>query len=574
LLLDALLLGVIGGLSAQVFLWLLRLSTHLFLGLIAGYVEPGLASEGDTLHQVIGPHGLWLIPVATTLGGLIAGFLVYTWAPEAEGHGTDTAVKAVHWTGGAIRARVAPLKMIASAITIGSGGSAGREGPTALISAGIGSMYATFQHRSDSERRLLVLMGMAAGLAAIFRSPIGTALFAVEVLYGGVEFEAEALLYCMLAAIVAYGVNGAFSGWQPLFQVSPLTSFTGLSDLGWYVALGVASGIVGTILPEVFYRVRDLFLDLRVPTVMKPAIGGLLVGLIAMALPQVLGGGYGWIQDAIDERLALKLLVILVVAKIVALSLTVSSGGSGGVFAPSLYVGAMLGGIFAALSHQPHAGMVVIGMGAVFGAAARVPLATLIMVSEMTGGYALLVPAALAVTLSFLVQLRLSKFTKYDSLYEGQVVGRIDSPAHRAEHIELALQLLDTGKVALPPDVSHLHLAALLQSGMALDLPGGLQMTAGALRPDSPWVGKSIESAGVNKSIPNAEITGVLRGTSVIYPHPQTVLEPGDRLLIIAPQSAQSTLAENLASPSAAAQRAGSEEQQAGAEKVKTEEPV
>lgn len=541
-------------------MWMLRLATHVFLGLIAGYVAPGLASEGNSLHQVIGPHGMWLIPVVTTLGGLISGFLIYTWAPEAEGHGTDTAVKAVHWTGGAIRTRVAPLKMVASAITIGSGGSAGREGPTALIAAGFGSIYATVQHRSDSERRLLVLMGMAAGLSAIFRSPIGTALFAVEVLYGGIEFEAEALLYCMLAAIVAYAVNGAFSGWQSLFQVPPQTSFNGLSDFGWYVALGVASGIVGTILPEAFYRIRDLFLRLRIPAFIKPAIGGLLVGLLGMQLPQVLGGGYGWIQEAINGQLALKLLIILLGAKIVALALTVSSGGSGGVFAPSLFVGAMLGGLFAVLTHQPSAGMVIIGMGAVFGAGARVPIATLIMVAEMTGGYQLLVPAGLAVTLSFLVQLRLSKFMKYDSLYEGQVVGRIDSPAHRAEHVQLALQVLNAGGVALPPEVSHLHLAALLQSGMALDLPNGSQLTAGALRPDSRWVGKSIDGAGVEKAIPGAKITAILRGTSVVDPRPQTVLQPGDRLLIIAPQSARSELAENLASPSAAMQKASEPE--------------
>jgi chloride channel protein, CIC family len=560
LLLDALLLGVIGGLSAQAFLWMLRACTTVFLGWMAGYTAPGVPAEGHSLTESIGPHGLWLIPLVTTLGGLISGILVYTWAPEAEGHGTDTAVKAVHWTGGRIRARVAPIKMVASAITIGSGGSAGREGPTALIAAGFGSVYASVLKRPERERRLLVLMGMAAGLSAIFRSPIGTAIFAVEVLYGGIEFESEALLYCMLAAIVAYVVNGTFSGWASLFRVPVQTRFTGLNDFGWYVALGVASGIVGTILPELFYRVRDLFLALRIPAWIKPGIGGLLVGLMALRLPQVLGGGYGWIQEAIDGRLALRLLVILLGAKMVAMSLTVSSGGSGGVFAPSLYVGAMLGGIFAALTHQPPAGMVIIGMGAVFGGAARVPIATMLMVAEMTGGYQLLVPASLAVMLSFLVQINLSKFVKYDSMYEGQVAGRQDSPAHRAEHIQIALQLIEKGNVSLPPEISHLHLATLLQSGVGLDLPGGSQLTAGALRPESPWVGKSIESAGIGKAIPEVRITAILRGTSVVFPRPQTVLQPGDRLLIIAPQSAQENLKKNLASPSAVAQKAGAQE--------------
>ncbi len=157
--------------------------------------------------------------MATTLGGLISGILVYSIAPEAEGHGTDTAVRAFHRENGFIRPRVTPLKIVASAITIGSGGSAGREGPTALFSAGVGSIYASMTHRTDAEKRLLVLVGMAAGLSAIFRSPIGTAIFAVEVLYGEMEFEAGALIYTMIGSIIAYAVNGLFVGWQPLFQV-------------------------------------------------------------------------------------------------------------------------------------------------------------------------------------------------------------------------------------------------------------------------------------------------------------------------------------------------------------------
>ncbi len=557
LLLDALLLGVIGGLSAQAFMWMLRMSSRIFLVWIAGYRAPGLPAEGSTLQQVIGPHGLWLVPVVTTLGGLISGILVYGLAPEAEGHGTDTVVKAVHWTEGKIRARVAPVKMVASAITIGSGGAAGREGPTALIAAGFGSVYATLLHRPDRERRLLVLMGMAAGLSAIFRSPIGTALFAVEVLYGGIEFESEALIYCMLAAIVAYAVNGSMSGWQSLFQIPPQTGSTGLADYGWYIALGLASGVVATVLPELFYRVRDAFFALRIPAWIKPAMGGLGVGLMALALPQVLGGGYGWIQEAIDGSLAAHLLIILLVAKMVAMALTVSSGGSGGVFAPSLFVGAMLGGLFAALTHHPSAGLVVVGMCAVFGAAARVPIATLIMVAEMTGGYQLMVPAGLAVMLSFLVQSKLSTFCKYGSLYEGQVAGRLDTPAHRAEYVELALQMLDRGTVTLPPQLSHVDLAALLHSGVALDLPDDLQLNTRVLQPESPWAGRSVESCALNKTFPNARIVAILRGMSAVVPHNRTILQPGDRLLILAPKTAGEWLSKHLGAPAPPAQDAG-----------------
>ncbi|MFZ0922031.1 MAG: chloride channel protein [Candidatus Acidiferrales bacterium] len=532
-------------------MWMLRLAQNVFLVWIAGYHPPGLPEEGGVLRQIIGPHGLWFVPIATTLGGLISGALVYGLAPETEGHGTDTVVKAVHWTGSVLRARVAPVKMLASAITIGSGGSAGREGPIALIAAGFGSVYANFFHRPERERRLLVLMGMAAGLSAIFRSPIGTAIFSVEVLYSGMDFEAGALIYCMLAAIVAYAVNGWFVGWQPLFLVPSHLYVAGLAGYGWYIVLGAASGIVATILPDVFYRVRDGFVALRVPTWTKPAIGGLFLGVLALRLPQVLGGGYGWIQEAIDGRLAVRLLLVLLVAKMLALSLTVSSGGSGGVFAPSLFIGAMLGGAFAGIFHQPPAGLVIVGMAAVFGGAARVPIATLLMVAEMTGGYQLLVPAGLAVMLSFLIQTKLSSFFKYGSLYEAQVAGQADSPAHRAENVRIAVRLLDQGKVSLPPQVTHLHIAALLQSGLALDLPDGSQLMVGALRPESSWVGKQIQSRNLTGALVDTKIVAVLRGKSVLLARPDTALQPGDRLLMIAPPQAQADLAKHLSPPSA-----------------------
>ncbi|MFZ0456650.1 MAG: chloride channel protein, partial [Ignavibacteriaceae bacterium] len=207
---DTILLGIIGALGAQLFGFLLNLFQMLFLNDAAGYRAPGLPNEGGILIQTIGSHGLWLIPVVITIGGIISGALVYGFAPEAEGHGTDTAVKAFHRKGGEIRKRVVPIKILASAITIGSGGAAGREGPTALFSAGFGSIYAGLTHRSDKDRRLLVLIGMAAGLSAIFRSPIGTAIFAVEVLYSDMEFEAESLVYTMLGAVIAYAVNALF----------------------------------------------------------------------------------------------------------------------------------------------------------------------------------------------------------------------------------------------------------------------------------------------------------------------------------------------------------------------------
>jgi CIC family chloride channel protein len=430
LLFDTVALGIVGALSAQVFVFLLRASERVFLSAISGYHPPGLPEDGGILKVTIGQHGLWLIPLATTIGGLLAGVLVFGLAPEAEGHGTDAVVQAFHRAGGRLRARVVPIKMIASAITIGSGGAAGREGPTALISAGIGAMYGKLGRRTEQERRTLLLVGAAAGLSAIFRSPIGTAVFAVEVLYGEMEFEASALLYTMLGSIVAYAINGAFVGFKPLFFVPPAAVVTSAQDYFGYAGLGVVAGLVASVLPWVFYRFRDAFHAIPIPPHFKPALGGLGVGLLALALPQVLGGGYGWIQEAIDGHLATNLLLALVLAKTIAFALTVSSGGSGGVFAPSLYIGAMLGAFLAQALHQPSATFTIVGMAAVFGGAARVPLATLLMVTEMTGGYQLLVPAALAVSISFILQLSLTGRSRYPSLYEAQVKLREQSPAH------------------------------------------------------------------------------------------------------------------------------------------------
>jgi len=533
LLLDSIFLGIIGGLSAQLFTWLLHFFNELFLERLAGYISPGLPEEGGVLQETIGGHGLWLIPIATTLGGLIAGVLVYSLAPEAEGHGTDTAVKAFHRAGGFIRARVAPLKMLASAITIGSGGAAGREGPTALISAGVGSIYGTLTKRTDEERRTLLLIGMASGLSAIFRSPIGTAFFAVEVLYSGMEFDAWVLLYTMLGSIVAYTVNGLFVGWQPLFNVPADIVPPNFMGYLWYAALGVIAGVVGIILPETFYRVRDLFQDIPIPPHVKPAIGGLGVGLMALTLPQILGGGYGWIQEAIDGKLALTLLATLILAKIVALALTISSGGSGGVFAPGLFIGAMLGGAVAKIFHQPDAAFVIVGMAAVFAGAARVPIATLLMVTEMTGGYQLLVPAALAITVSYVVQREFSIGLKYPTLYEGQVEGRPDSPAHQVEHLETAIQLLAKHQVSVPENISHVDLRTLLETGIPIDMPGNRRLMIDIVGKNSAYVGKQVQECCSAERREEMDLVALFRDKQMFFPNEKTRFKAGDRLLLI-----------------------------------------
>jgi chloride channel protein, CIC family len=519
-----------------VFTYLLRGATWLFLGGIAGYRPPGLPSEGNLAQEIVGSHGLWLVPLATTLGGLIVGFLITKVAPETEGHGTDTVVRAFHRASGFLRGRVAPIKVLASAITIGSGGSAGREGPIALTAAGIGSWYAGVTGRSEADRRLLLLTGMAAGLAAIFRSPVGTALFAIEVLYADMEFESGALLYTMLASIVAYAVNGLFVGWQPLFRITTPLALPSPWSNAWYLVLGVAAGMLAAIVPLVFYRVRDLFRTIPIHPAFRPALGGLAMGLLALAVPQVIGGGYGWMQAAIDGRLALGTLAVLALAKPLALSFTVASGGSGGVFAPTLFVGGMLGGLLAGLAHLPAAPFVVVGMAAVFSGAARVPIATLVMVTEMTGGYTLLVPAALAVVLSYLVQRLLAARLRYRSLYEGQVGSRADSPAHHTEHLRIALRILKDRQVLNPADVGQLDLVSLLRSGIPVELPGARKLTIGVLRADCPFVGHPLDlEDGLLQGDTN--VIGIIRGERMLPPRADTVLMAGDRLILLTTQS-------------------------------------
>jgi CIC family chloride channel protein len=546
LLLDSVLLGVVGALGAQLFLWMLGVAQRFFLHALAHYDPTGLSEKGEVINQVIGPYGLWLIPLVTTLGGLISGILVYSLAPEAEGHGTDTAVKAFHRTGGFLRARVPPLKMIASAITIGSGGSAGREGPTALISAGIGSVYGTWTHRSDEEKRLLVLIGMASGLSAIFRSPIGTAFFAVEVLYGTMTFEGRALVYTMLGSVVAYTINALFVGWEPLFRVPPDLVVEEFYEYFWFALLGLLAGVGATILPVVFYGLRDAFRRVPVPRQVKPAIGGLGVGLVAIAWPQVLGGGYGDIQSAIDGQLIGWLLLVLVFAKMLAFALTISSGGSGGVFAPTLFLGAMLGGFLAQVSHQDHAAFAVAGMAAFFGAAAHVPIATLLMVTEMTGGYQLLVPAALAVMLSYLLQVFLSKRLPYNSLYEAQVPLPQDSAAHHHEQLQSVLKLLNERRLDIPPNVSSVDLRLLLTAGIAVDLADDKQLVFGTLRADSDYVGQPSTGPFPPAAENDSVLVAVFRDGHTLLPHPGLQLRKGDQLLAIASAEWRDRLQEHI----------------------------
>ena len=532
------LIGIAGGLGAQLFVWILNLAERLLLFGIAGFrpPEPGSPNPQPFFTGSI----YWLIPVATTLGGLLSGILVYTFAPEAEGHGTDAAVEAFHFKGGKVRPIVPLIKVFASAITIGSGGAAGREGPTAQISVGVGSMLADFLHLPDEDRRILVLAGMAAGLAAIFRSPLGMAIFSVEILYSGMAFETEALIYTVIASVVAYAVNGLFVGWSPIFFFPQTVHFTQPIALAGYASLGVVAGVIGALEPPIFYGIRDLFRALKIPNHFKPAIGGLLMGLLALWVPETISTGYGWVQKAMTGDYIGWSLILLALAKILAMSLTISSGGSGGVFGPNVYIGGMVGAWVAFVADRliPGAGFssaafAVVGMAAVFAGTARVPIATLIMVAEMTGGYGLIVPSMFATTIAFVVERTLSTGFKYPRLYEAQVELRTDSPTHLESMLRATFAVLERGPLVDLRNITLPHLASLLRHGTPIPIHGGqgILMTLN-LPENSQLAGTTI--AEVFDKFPELLVVAIIRKHQIELPRGSSRLDPGDQLLIAA----------------------------------------
>jgi CIC family chloride channel protein len=454
------LVGVIAGLGAVAFLLLLEQMYQHVLGDLLGFHRPPTGEGKPTVITMPGPW--WMVFLVPTLGGLISGVLVFSLAPEAEGHGTDALIRAFHRGGGQIRGRVPLIKGIASIITIGTGGSAGQEGPIAQMGAGFGSFLARLLRLSPDERRLLVLSGAAGGVGAIFRAPLGGALFGCEVVYATTAIESAALLPCLASSIVAYSVFALFITPRPIFIV-PSLAFHGLRELPMFALLALACVGVGWLYVRVFYGLRDRFFKpLPLPRHVKPAIGGLLLGVLALAFPQLMTGGYGWVQwgaIGMPPSLALEgepifaphmgmgMLLTLALLKIVATGLTISSGGSGGVFRPSVFIGGMLGGavgqiLAAAFPHwgiQP-AAFALVGMGGFFAGVAKVPLTSIVMVCEMTGSYSLLVPLMLVVAMHVGLSRRWQ-------LYEEQVPSPVDSPAHHGDFVVDVLEGIRVGEV-------------------------------------------------------------------------------------------------------------------------------
>lgn len=538
--------GVIGGLAALGLEGLVEGARRLLLEGLGRTRLPAPGSLDPELSVPAGWARLW-IPAATTLGGLLSGWLVFRFAPEAAGHGTDAAIGAYHRQGGQVRARVPLVKALSSAVIIGSGGVAGKEGPAAQISVGLGTVLGRWAGLRGGERRVIMLASMAAGLAAVFQAPLGMAIFSVEVLYAGMVFESEALIYTVISAVTGYAVYGMVEGWSPIFAIPAGVGAYEPRALLVFALLGLLAGVAAAVLPGLFYGIQRLFDRMPGPRALKPAVGGLAVGLLGMAVPEVLGSGYGWVELAMAGKLSLMTVGLLLLLKAPAMALTIGSGGSGGIFAPTVTLGGLLGaglglalgGWFPDLGLQPGA-LVIVGMAAVFGGAARTPISTLIMVAEMTGGYALIVPAMLANMLSFLVQRTLTAHSREPTLYEAQVETREDSPLHRSVFVRRALALIDDEELPEglhPADLRLPRLVNLLRFGEPIPVAGkdGL-LAAVTIEEGSPLAGRTIADAlGLRAGL---VAVALLREGALEVPRGPSRMHAGDQLLVVTDRAA------------------------------------
>ncbi|MCO7220796.1 chloride channel protein [Klenkia sp. PcliD-1-E] len=425
LLVLALLVGLATGAGAVAFRGLITVLTQVFTGTADYAATPGAP------HGWLG-WGRWFVLLTPVVSGLLYGPLVHRFAREARGHGVPEVMVAVARHGGRIPAKVAAVKALASALTIGGGGSVGREGPIVQIGAALGSTLGTLVRVAEDRQRLLVACGAAGGIAATFNAPLAGVVFAMEIVLR--DFAARSFGMVVVSAVTASVVGRSVLGSQAFLDLPDFT-VPHLLTYALFAGLGVLAGLVGVGFTRVLYAVEDLCDRVwRGPEWLRPGAGGLLLGLLLLAVPQMYGVGYPVLGDAVAGRYAVGFLLLLLVAKAVATSLTIGIGGSGGVFAPSLFVGAALGAavgqtaaaVAPGITGAPGA-FALVGMAAVFAGAARAPITAVLIVFELTGEYSLILPLMAAVVLSTGISHRLSR----DSIYTAKLRRRgvdLDAP--------------------------------------------------------------------------------------------------------------------------------------------------
>ncbi len=402
LLLFANIIGVGAGFGAIVFRWMISFFQNMFFG------------QGRHILSFMGSYYVIIIPA---LGGIVVGLLVYFFARETKGHGVPEVMLAVATGGSKIRPRVAAMKALVSSICIGSGGSVGREGPIVQISSALGSTLGQLFKLSEDKRRILIACGAAGGIAATFNAPLAGIFFALEVILR--EYGTRYFSSVVLSAVAATVISRTFLGNNPAFITIPYQLLSSWHVL-FYFVLGFIAAITGWIFIKLLYKCEDIFDAIRIPSFIKPALGGLIIGLIGLYFPQVFGVGYESIEKTLNGQMAPLLILGLVGLKILATCLTLGSGGSGGVFAPSLFIGAMLGSSFGSLLHLAFPEIPVstgayalVGMAAVFAGAAQAPISAILILFEMTGDYKIILPLMIACVISTLVLKSISR----DSIY-------------------------------------------------------------------------------------------------------------------------------------------------------------
>ncbi len=423
----ALLVGVGAGLGAVAFRYLILGFTYLFTG------HNDFSAAGHASNPLVSGLGIWFVLAAPVLGGLIYGPLVSRFAPEARGHGVPEVMYAVNRQGGRMRPQVPVVKSLASALCIGSGGSVGREGPIVQIGSALGSVTGQLLRLPESEMRLLVACGAAGGISATFNAPIAGVFFSLELILR--NFQTRSFGLVVLSSITADAIGRAAFGNHP-FLSFPSFTFSSPLELLLYAGLGVVAVAVGLGFVRVLYTGEDIADRLwgNRPEWLRPAVGGVLLGLLLLAVPEMYGVGYPVLQKAVSGEYVILVLLGLLAAKILATSLTMWIGGSGGVFAPSLFMGAMLGSAYGAVAHGMFPELAIsagayglVGMGAVFAATSRAPITAVLIIFELTGDYRIILPLMFAIVIAT----ALSSAVTADTIYTLKLRRRgidIDTP--------------------------------------------------------------------------------------------------------------------------------------------------
>ncbi|GAA1902505.1 chloride channel protein [Lapillicoccus jejuensis] len=469
LLLLALGVGVGAGLGAVAFRYMIEGLTHLFTGFSDYAGHPGAA------NPQLPALGRFFVVLTPVVAGLVYGPLVQRFAREARGHGVPEVMVAVARHGGRIRPQVALVKAVASALCIGGGGSVGREGPIVQIGSALGSTLGQSFKLDERRVTLLVACGAAGGISATFNAPLAGVFFAMELILR--QWAAESFGMVVLSSVTASVIGRGVLGDSP-FLVLPAFHVDHLAQYPLFALLGVLAGLVGVGFSRVLYAVEDACdWAWRGPEWLRPATGGLLLGLVLLVLPQMYGVGYPVLGRAVDGGYGIAFLLVLLVGKLVACSLTIGIGGSGGVFAPSLFVGAMAGAAFGEVVHSvaPTSGgsvgaYALIGMGAVFAGAARAPITAVVILFELTGEYSIILPLMLAIVLAT----GISQVVSRDTVYTRKLLRRgidIDEPADAAVRRRPAAPFVTPAPAPLRVDDTLEAAAARFAAGTDAELP-------------------------------------------------------------------------------------------------------